>query len=59
VGRPACEPDNIYSSQRAAGATWPANKKITDNTAALKDFPDVAIDAANTAYAVWQRAGRD
>jgi RHS repeat-associated protein len=47
--------NNIYSSQLVAGGTtWPANKKITDNTAALKDFPDVAVDAANTAYAVWQ-----
>jgi RHS repeat-associated protein len=47
--------NNIYSSQLpAGGTTWPANKKITDNTAALKDFPDVAVDAANTAYAVWQ-----
>ncbi|HEY6202469.1 MAG TPA: RHS repeat-associated core domain-containing protein [Candidatus Limnocylindria bacterium] len=47
--------NNIYSSQLpAGGSAWPANKKITDNTAALKDFPDVAVDSANTAYAVWQ-----
>jgi len=47
--------NNIYSSQLpSGGSAWPANKKITDNTAALKDFPDVAVDSANTAYAVWQ-----
>jgi len=47
--------NNIYSSQLpAGGGAWPANKKITDNTSALKDFPDVAVDSANTAYAVWQ-----
>jgi RHS repeat-associated protein len=47
--------NNIYSSSIATPWTaWTVNKKITDNTAALKDFPDVAVDAANTAYAVWQ-----
>lgn len=51
--------NNIYASQLASlpGCTppnWCPNKKITDNTSALKDFPDVAVDSANTAYAVWQ-----
>ncbi len=48
--------NNIYASQltTAGGTTWAANKKVTDNTAALKDFPDVTVDPANTAYAVWQ-----
>ena len=47
--------NNIYSSSVASPWTaWGTNKKITDNTAALKDFPDVAVDTANTAYAVWQ-----
>src|SRR4029077_20083281 len=47
--------NNIYSSSIASPWTaWGTNKKITDNTAALKDFPDVAVDSANTAYAVWQ-----
>jgi RHS repeat-associated protein len=47
--------NNIYSSSIASPwSAWGTNKKITDNTAALKDNPDVAVDAANTAYAVWQ-----
>jgi len=48
--------NNIYSSQltTAGGTTWGTNKRVTDNTAAVKDFPDVAVDSANTAYAVWQ-----
>jgi RHS repeat-associated protein len=51
--------NNIYASQlNLAGCTagvWCPNKKITtDNTSALKDFPDVAVDSNNTAYAVWQ-----
>jgi hypothetical protein len=48
--------NNIYASQlNLAGCTnWCPNKRVTDNTSALKDFPDVAVDAANTAYAVWQ-----
>lgn len=48
--------NNIYSAQLTTpgGTTWGANKKVTDNTAALKDFPDVAVGADGTAYAVWQ-----
>ncbi|HEV8656774.1 MAG TPA: glycohydrolase toxin TNT-related protein [Candidatus Limnocylindria bacterium] len=50
--------NNIYASQlNLPGCTaglWCPNKKVTDNTAALKDFPDVAVDSADTAYAVWQ-----
>ena len=48
--------NNIYSSQLtvAGGTTWGGNKKVTDNTSVAKDFPDVAVDSANTAYAVWQ-----
>jgi hypothetical protein len=51
--------NNIYASQlNLAGCTnWCPNKRVTDNTSALKDFPDVAVDAANTAYAVWQDPG--
>src|SRR5206468_4478672 len=46
---------NIYSSQLAAGgSTWATNKRVTDNTAAAKDFPDVVVGADGTAYAVWQ-----
>lgn len=47
--------NNIYASTLAAGgSTWAANKKVTDNTAAVKDFPDVAVSADGTSYAVWQ-----
>lgn len=31
-----------------------ANKKVTDNTAALKDFPDVVVGSDGTSYAAWQ-----
>ena len=47
--------NNIYSSLlTAGGSTWAVNKKITDNTAAVKDFPDVAVGSDGTSYAVWQ-----
>jgi RHS repeat-associated protein len=47
--------NNIYSSTLASGgSTWAANKKVTDNTAALKDNPDVIVGADGTSYAVWQ-----
>ena len=46
---------NIYSAQLAVGgSTWGTNLKVTDNTAADKDFPDVVVGADGTAYAVWQ-----
>jgi len=46
---------NIYSSTLASGgSTWAANKKVTDNTAALKDNPDVIVGSDGTSYAVWQ-----
>ncbi len=53
---------NIWSSTLVDGAgNWTANKRITDNTAALKDFPDVAMDSTGVSYAVWQdrRNGND
>jgi RHS repeat-associated protein len=47
--------NNIYSSTLASGgSTWAVNKKITDNTAATKDFPDVTVGSDGTSYAVWQ-----
>jgi RHS repeat-associated protein len=47
--------NNIYSSTLAAGgSTWLTNKKVTDNTAALKDNPDVIVGSDGTSYAVWQ-----
>nr|MDP9281444.1 hypothetical protein [Chloroflexota bacterium] len=51
--------NNIYASQLnlpscTPPTSWCPNKRVTDNTSALKDFPDVAVDSANTAYAVWQ-----
>lgn len=47
--------NNIYASTLASGGSaWAANKKVTDNTAAVKDFPDVAVGADGTSYAVWQ-----
>jgi RHS repeat-associated protein len=47
--------NNIYASTLAAGGSaWAANKRVTDNTAAVKDFPDVAVGADGTSYAVWQ-----
>lgn len=49
---------NIYSSRLASGgSTWEVpNKKVTDNTSSsvAKDFPDVAVGADGTSYAVWQ-----
>jgi RHS repeat-associated protein len=47
--------NNIWSSQLSVGgSTWAANKQVTDNTAAVKDFPDVTVGLDGTAYAVWQ-----
>ncbi len=47
--------NNIYSSTLINPWTaWTPNKKITDNTAAVKDFPDVAVGSDGTSYAVWQ-----
>jgi RHS repeat-associated protein len=47
--------NNIYSSAlTAGGSTWGVNKKVTDNTAATKDFPDVTVGSDGTSYAVWQ-----
>ncbi|MEK6225545.1 MAG: RHS repeat-associated core domain-containing protein [Chloroflexota bacterium] len=47
--------NNIYSSTLASGgSSWTTNKKVTDNTAALKDFPDVVVGSDGTSYAVWQ-----
>jgi RHS repeat-associated protein len=47
--------NNIYSSTLASGgSTWAVNKKITDNTSATKDFPDVTVGSDGTSYAVWQ-----
>jgi RHS repeat-associated protein len=47
--------NNIYSSTLASGGSaWAANKRVTDNTAAVKDFPDVAVGADGTSYALWQ-----
>jgi RHS repeat-associated protein len=48
---------NIYSSTLAAGGSaWAANKRVTDNTSSsvAKDFPDVAVGADGTSYAVWE-----
>jgi RHS repeat-associated protein len=47
--------NNIYASTLSSPWTaWATNKKITDNTAAAKDFPDVAVGSDGTSYAVWQ-----
>ena len=48
--------NNIWSSRLAVGGTdWAPNLKVTvDNSTALKDFPDVAVGADGTSYAVWQ-----
>jgi RHS repeat-associated protein len=47
--------NNIWSSTLAAGGSaWAANKRVTDNTAALKDLPDVTVGPDGTSYAVWQ-----
>ena len=54
--------NNIWSSTLTDGAgSWTANKQVTDNTSALKDFPDVAMDSGGVSYAVWQdsRSGND
>jgi len=46
---------NIQSRRSTDGAgTWSANLQVTNNTAALKDAPDVVVGADGTAYAVWQ-----
>lgn len=48
--------NNIYAAQltAAGGTTWAANMKVTDNTVAVKDLPDVAVGVDGAAYAVWQ-----
>jgi RHS repeat-associated protein len=53
---------NIWSATLTDGTgSWSANKRVTDNTSALKDFPDLAMDSAGVSYAVWQdrRSGND
>src|SRR5438093_13345336 len=50
---------NIYSSTLVAGgSTWAANKKVSENTAAVKDFPDMAVGSDGTSDAVWQDSRR-
>lgn len=45
---------NVYSARLAAGATsWSANLRVTDNTSARKELPDVAVAPDGTAHAVW------
>jgi RHS repeat-associated protein len=55
--------NNIYSARTTVpgATTWAANVKVTDNTASVKDFPDVTVGLDGTAYAVWQdrRNGND
>jgi RHS repeat-associated protein len=54
--------NNIYSSTLSLAGTWlTPNPRVTDNTAALKDFPDVTVGPDGTSYAVWQdrRNGND
>jgi RHS repeat-associated protein len=48
--------NNIWSSTLIDGTgSWTTNKLVTvDNSTALKDFPDVAMGADGTSYAVWQ-----
>ena len=47
--------NNIYGSTLpAGGSAWAANKRVTDNTAAAKDFPDITVAADGTSHAVWQ-----
>jgi RHS repeat-associated protein len=47
--------NNIYSSTLSPAGSWtPPNKKVTDNTAAAKDFPDVVVAPDGTSYAAWQ-----
>jgi RHS repeat-associated protein len=47
---------NIWSSTLTDGTgTWSTNKQVTNgNLTAAKDFPDVAMGADGTSYAVWQ-----
>lgn len=54
---------DIYSSYRAAGDTaWTAHARVNDPTGVNREvYPDVAVAADGTSYAVWfdQRTGSD
>jgi RHS repeat-associated protein len=47
--------NNIYSSTLSSTGTWlTPNPRVTGDTAAAKDFPDVVVAGDGTSYAVWQ-----
>jgi RHS repeat-associated protein len=47
---------HIYSARLAAGgSTWSAEIKVTTDTAAAKDRPEVTIGSNGVAYAVWMQ----
>jgi hypothetical protein len=46
---------NIYFAHRQAGGTWAANERVDDTAGTGTQFiPDIAVDGAGNAYAVWQ-----
>ncbi len=44
---------NIYFASRPAGGTWSANVKVNDVGIAADFPPDLAVDQAGNAYAIW------
>jgi hypothetical protein len=46
---------DIYFAYRPAGGGWGANVKVNDDPGtASQTFPDIAVDAAGNAYAIWR-----
>jgi RHS repeat-associated protein len=46
---------DIYFAYRPAGGAWGANVRVDDDPSASGQYwPDIAIDAAGTAYVVWE-----
>ena len=44
----------VFFAYRPAGGTWSANTRVDDDiTSDCQWFPDIAVDAAGNAYAVW------
>jgi hypothetical protein len=46
---------DVYFAYRPAGGMWGANVRVNDDTgSAWQSLPDIAVDGAGNAYAVWE-----
>lgn len=47
------DPD-IYFAYRPSGGTWGPNVRVNDDTGVTRqEYPDIAVDGAGNAYAIW------